>query len=84
MDGEGRIRSHWQTLIAGVAKDVAQAARRATELTRRMIVENGITYNVYADAQGRDRPWVLDPLPYVVTAKEWQTIEAGVSSAHDF
>ncbi len=79
MDGEGRIRSHWQTLIAGVAKDDAQAARRATELTRRMIVENGITYNVYADAQGRDRPWVLDPLPYVVTAKEWQTIEAGVS-----
>jgi uncharacterized circularly permuted ATP-grasp superfamily protein/uncharacterized alpha-E superfamily protein len=79
LDGEGRIRSHWQTLIAGVAKDDAQAARRATELTRRMIVENGITYNVYADAQGRDRPWVLDPLPYVLTAQEWRTIEAGVS-----
>ena len=65
MDGEGRVRSHWQALIDGVAKDDAQAARRATELTRRMIVENGITYNVYADAQGRDRPWILDPLPYL-------------------
>ncbi|MGO9801098.1 MAG: circularly permuted type 2 ATP-grasp protein, partial [Candidatus Binatus sp.] len=79
MDGEGRVRSHWQTLIAGVAKDDAQAARRATELTRRMIVENGVTYNVYADVQGRDRPWILDPLPYILTAKEWQTIEAGVA-----
>ena len=79
MDGEGRVRSHWQTLIDGVAKDDAQAARRATELTRRMIVENGITYNVYADAQGRDRPWILDPLPYLLTADEWRNIEAGVA-----
>ncbi len=79
MDGEGRVRSHWQTLIDGVAKDDAQAARRATELTRRMIVENGITYNVYADTQGRDRPWILDPLPYLLTAREWRTIEAGVA-----
>jgi uncharacterized circularly permuted ATP-grasp superfamily protein/uncharacterized alpha-E superfamily protein len=79
LDGEGRIRSHWQTLIDGVAKDDAQAARRATELTRRLIVENGITYNVYADAQGRDRPWILDPLPYVLTAQEWAKIESGVS-----
>jgi uncharacterized circularly permuted ATP-grasp superfamily protein/uncharacterized alpha-E superfamily protein len=79
LDSEGRVRSHWQALIDGVAKDDAQAARRATELTRRMIVENGITYNVYADVQGRDRPWVLDPLPYLLTAQEWQTLEAGVA-----
>ena len=44
-----------------------------------MIVENGITYNVYADLKGRDRPWVLDPLPYLISAQEWQTIEAGVA-----
>jgi uncharacterized circularly permuted ATP-grasp superfamily protein/uncharacterized alpha-E superfamily protein len=44
-----------------------------------MIVENGITYNVYADAQGRDRPWILDPLPYLVSAEEWKTIESGVA-----
>ena len=49
------------------------------EFTRRMIVENGITYNVYADRQGRDRPWILDPLPYLISAQEWQTIEAGVA-----
>jgi uncharacterized circularly permuted ATP-grasp superfamily protein/uncharacterized alpha-E superfamily protein len=76
---DGCIRSHWHPLIRGVSEDNARAARRATEFTRRMIVENGITYNVYADEQGRDRPWILDPLPYLLTAKEWQTIEAGVA-----
>src|SRR3984957_18830270 len=76
---DGRIRGHWQPLIRGVSEDDARAARRATEFTRRMIVENGITYNVYADEQGRDRPWILDPLPYLMTAEEWQNIEAGVA-----
>ena len=70
---------HWHSLIDGVFEDDARAARRATEFTRRMIVENGVTYNVYADAQGRDRPWILDPLPYLMTAQEWQSIEAGVA-----
>src|ERR1700689_2773530 len=76
---DGGIRSHWRPLIRGVSEDDARAARRATEFTRRMIVENGVTYNVYADEQGRDRPWILDPLPYLISAQEWQTIEAGVA-----
>ncbi len=63
----------------GIFEDEARAARRATEFTRRMIVENGITYNVYADLKGRDRPWVLDPLPYLISAREWQAIELGVA-----
>jgi uncharacterized circularly permuted ATP-grasp superfamily protein/uncharacterized alpha-E superfamily protein len=76
---DGSVRSHWHPLIRGVSEDDARAARRATEFTRRMIVENGVTYNVYADEQGRDRPWILDPLPYLLTAQEWKTIEAGVA-----
>ncbi len=79
LDGDGRVRSHWQALIGGVFEDDARAARRATEFTRRMIVENGVTYNVYADVQGRDRPWILDPLPYVLPSAEWRGIEAGVA-----
>ncbi|HEV7613809.1 MAG TPA: circularly permuted type 2 ATP-grasp protein [Steroidobacteraceae bacterium] len=79
MDGDGVVRSHWQTLVEGIFENEARAVRRATEFTRRMIVENGITYNVYADLKGRDRPWVLDPLPYLISALEWQAIEAGVA-----
>jgi uncharacterized circularly permuted ATP-grasp superfamily protein/uncharacterized alpha-E superfamily protein len=73
------VREHWRPLIEGVLKNEAKAARRATEFTRRTIVENGITYNVYADPQGRDRPWILDPLPYLMSAEDWKAIEAGVA-----
>ena len=43
------------------------------------INSNGVTYNVYADPQGMDRPWEVDPLPLLLSAQEWQAIEEGVT-----
>jgi uncharacterized circularly permuted ATP-grasp superfamily protein/uncharacterized alpha-E superfamily protein len=78
LDAEGSVRPHWRPLIDALASDGADAVRRGVDLARRLIVENGVTYNVYADPQGRDRPWVLDPLPILLTAAEWREIERGV------
>src|SRR3954469_7655374 len=78
-DAHGAMRAHWRPLIDRLRADESpDAVRRSLELTRRLIVENGVTYNVYADPQGADRPWALDPLPFVLPAAEWQVIEAGV------
>ena len=80
LDEKGTVRQHWRPLIDRVAAgDGTGAGRRGLELTRRLIIENGVTYNVYADPQGADRPWGLDPLPLVLTAEEWSEIEAGVA-----
>src|ERR1700735_1543415 len=79
IDGSGGVRSHWRPLIDALASEGAEAVRRGVELARRLIVENGVTYNVYADPQGRDRPWILDPLPILLTAAEWREIEVGVT-----
>src|ERR1039457_4517210 len=78
LDRDGSICAHWQPLIEHLADGGAEAVRRSVEMTRRLIVENGVTYNVYADPQGRDRPWQLDPLPLLIAADEWRAIEAGV------
>ena len=80
LDRSGEVRPHWRVLIEAITgHDPRGTARRALELTRRLIVENGVTYNVYADPQGADRPWALDPLPLVVSAAEWRTIEVGLA-----
>ena len=50
---------------------------RATSLARQ-IRDNGVTYNVYADEGGPQRPWSLDLFPLIVSAASWQQIEAGV------
>jgi uncharacterized circularly permuted ATP-grasp superfamily protein/uncharacterized alpha-E superfamily protein len=79
-DANGGMRAHWRPLIDRLRADESpDAVRRSLELTRRLVVENGVTYNVYADPQGADRPWALDPLPFVLPAAEWQAIEAGVA-----
>src|SRR5271155_2042921 len=78
LDNSGSVRPHWRPLIDALAGDGADQVRRGVDLARRLIVENGVTYNVYADPQGRDRPWQLDPLPLLIPADEWRTIEAGV------
>jgi uncharacterized circularly permuted ATP-grasp superfamily protein/uncharacterized alpha-E superfamily protein len=77
-DPEGQVREHWQALLAHVAEGGAAAAQQGIALARDLIAENGVTYNVYADAKGTDRPWVLDTLPLVLTAQEWSGIERGV------
>src|SRR3981081_2313014 len=79
LDGSGDVRAHWRPLIDALASDGADAVRRGAELTRRLILENGVTYKVYADPQGRARPRVLDPLPVTLTATEWREIELGVA-----
>jgi uncharacterized circularly permuted ATP-grasp superfamily protein/uncharacterized alpha-E superfamily protein len=44
----------------------------------RQVRDNGITYNVYADAGGPQRPWSLDLFPLIVSPEGWQGIEKGV------
>ncbi|MGC4030019.1 MAG: circularly permuted type 2 ATP-grasp protein [Steroidobacteraceae bacterium] len=78
-DPRSGLRPHWRELIGQLHPGSTGAIRRAHELTRRLIVENGVTYNVYSDPQGADRPWALDPLPFLLPDHEWRLIEAGVA-----
>ncbi len=78
LERDGSIRAHWDPLIKHLSKGGAETARRTVDMTRRLIIENGVTYNVYADPQGRDRPWQLDPLPLIIDGREWRALERGV------
>ncbi len=49
-----------------------------TETLKRQIRDNGVSYNVYADASGPQRPWALDLFPLIVTPESWRQIETGV------
>ncbi|MDQ7956811.1 MAG: circularly permuted type 2 ATP-grasp protein [Rhodocyclaceae bacterium] len=55
----------------------ADLPRRAVSLERQ-IRDNGVTYNVYADSDGPQRPWSLDLFPLIVPPDSWAQIEAGV------
>ena len=45
---------------------------------QRQVRDNGVSYNVYADEEGPQRPWSLDLFPLILSPEAWQHIEAGV------
>ncbi len=55
----------------------ADLNQRAVNLARQ-VRDNGVSYNVYADEGGPQRPWSLDLFPLIVDPGSWQQIEAGV------
>ncbi len=78
LDAQGQIRPHWRVIIEDLAALGPRERARRWETARRLIRENGITYNIYGDPQGLRRPWELDFVPLVLTSQEWAGIEAGL------
>jgi uncharacterized circularly permuted ATP-grasp superfamily protein/uncharacterized alpha-E superfamily protein len=72
-------RAHWKRLFDALVGSSPQQLRERAAGIDRQVRENGVTYNVYADPQGLDRPWDLDLLPMVIPAAEWAAIEAGIA-----
>jgi uncharacterized circularly permuted ATP-grasp superfamily protein/uncharacterized alpha-E superfamily protein len=74
----GAPRAHWQRLYEQLGATSPEAWRERVQWVQRQVRENGVTYNVYADPEGTDRPWELDTLPLILPAAEWAGIEAAV------
>ena len=72
------LAAHWSAFFGHAgAGDPAELNRRSTSLERQ-VRDNGVTYNVYADAGGPQRPWSLDLFPLIITPESWKHIETGV------
>ncbi|MCD6076776.1 MAG: hypothetical protein K0R89_714 [Ramlibacter sp.] len=67
----------WTRFFEHLGHDGFADLNRRTADLQRQVRDNGITYNVYADQGGPQRPWSLDLFPLLLTAKCWQKIEAG-------
>ncbi|GGK21287.1 Uncharacterized conserved protein, circularly permuted ATPgrasp superfamily [Pseudomonas koreensis] len=79
LDDSGEVRAHWRRLFDQLQRSSPAQLVQRQALLARQIQENGVTYNVYADPKGADRPWELDLLPHVIAADEWQQLSAGIA-----
>ncbi len=75
---DGQIRPHWRTFAEQLrAIGLPELKQRWAE-AKQLIRENGVTYNVYGDPQGMDRPWELDPIPLLISPADASAMEAGL------
>ena len=79
LSAPGSPRPHWDAFLRALAAREGAEVSDTLSLMEREIRENGITYNVYADPKGADRLWEVDPLPLLLSAAEWEGIEAGIA-----
>ena len=75
---EGALRPHYTKLFDALEQLGSVERNRRWENARRLVQEQGITYNVYGDVRGMERTWELDPVPFLIEANEWRSLEAGL------
>jgi len=71
-------RPHWARIMKSFRAIGPEELGRRWERAERRIRENGITYNIYSDPLGANRPWKIDIIPFLIPAEEWRFLEAGI------
>ena len=73
------IRSHW-THVARTLDRLGplELTARANE-AKRLLADDGVTYNDVSGDGTEVRSWILDPVPVVVSADDWAGIEVGLA-----
>ncbi len=82
-EASGALRPHWERYIQSLSALGPSELAHRWQTARKRIRDNGVTYNVYGDPMGMDRPWILDAIPLIIPSDEWQRLEAGlIQRAH--
>ncbi len=78
LEKDGRIKPYWQQLFNNIeVMGLTELGNRGTDILAKL-KENGVTYNVYDSSEGNNRPWKLDPIPFLIEQKEWDEISKGL------
>ena len=76
---DGGLKPHYAGLIGTLEEFSPEELRLRWETCQRFVHEQGITYNVYGDPRGMERPWQLDLIPLVIAPAEWRFLEAAAA-----
>ena len=73
-----QVTPHWAEFLSHLGTDGIQSLPARHDTMMRQVRDNGMTYNVYANADQPQRPWSLDLLPLMLSSPDWQQIQTGV------
>lgn len=74
----GQVQPHWQPFVQAFAGLGPGELERTQQEVRRLLQENGVTYNVHGDTDGFQKSWGLDIIPLIISEADWRGIEAGM------
>ena len=75
----GHTRAPYDALLEELAPVSTEELRRRQAEADRAFLHQGITFTVYGDEAGTERIFPFDLLPRLVTAREWERLERGLT-----
>jgi uncharacterized circularly permuted ATP-grasp superfamily protein len=75
---DGQPRPHYRKLYQRLCAMTVDDYRRRCQLADLTLIHQGITFAVYGDQQGVEKPFPFDLIPRIVPADEWEHIERGL------
>jgi uncharacterized circularly permuted ATP-grasp superfamily protein len=78
-DAEGRPRLAYQELYHRLLEMPTESLQQRQQAANTAFLNQGITFTVYGNDEGTERIWPYDLLPRIILAKEWATIERGLT-----
>jgi len=77
-DGEGRPRPQARLLLESIEALEEGQLLRCQRAAERLLLQLGITFNVYSESAGAERIFPFDLIPRILPADEWDWIERGL------
>ncbi len=74
----GGVRPEYNALALRLAELNATEFANRQRMIDVLLRNQGVTFTVYADDEGVEKVFPFDPIPRIVTAKEWAHVEKGL------
>jgi uncharacterized circularly permuted ATP-grasp superfamily protein/uncharacterized alpha-E superfamily protein len=75
---DGSVKPQWSYLLNSLRDLGAGVLLEREQKARRILRDDGATYNLYSQQQQPSGTWELDPVPYIIGSEDWADIEAGL------
>lgn len=72
------IKPQWGYLLNSLRDLGSEVLREREQKARRILRDDGATYNIYGREHAPSSNWELDPVPYIIDSEDWGGIEAGL------
>lgn len=75
---EGSVKPEWQYMLGSLSDLGTDVLREREQKARRILRDDGATFNISGSDSGTSSSWQMDPVPYIIGSEDWARIEAGL------
>ncbi|MCM8541079.1 MAG: circularly permuted type 2 ATP-grasp protein [Lentisphaeraceae bacterium] len=77
LNRENQLDYKWQSVFNNLASKSNRLSSSPGYLNK-LLVESGVTFNLYKDNYSVSRPWNLDPIPLIYSEQDWSILSRGL------